>query len=46
MICMEAGGMKKKINEIIPLIVLAVWMAVCYPVCDKVEEFEFSYKFV
>ena len=42
MICMGVGGKKKMIiNVIIPLMVLAVWMVECYPVCDKVEGFDF-----
>ena len=34
--------MKKVLFEIIiPLVVLALWMVVCYPVCNKAEGFDY-----
>ena len=41
MICMEVGMKKIVFDIIIPLLVLAVWMLVCYPVCNKADGFDF-----
>lgn len=41
MICMEVGMKKIVFDIIIPLSVLAVWMLVCYPVCNKADGFDF-----
>ena len=41
MICMEVGMKKIVFDIIIPLLVLAVWMIVCYTVCNKADGFDF-----
>ncbi len=42
MICMEEAGMKRVLfNIIIPLSVMLLWMAACYPVCNKAEGFDY-----
>ncbi len=36
MICMEEAGMKKVLFRIIiPILILAAWMIMCYPVCAR-----------
>lgn len=38
MICMEEAGMKKVLFRIIiPILILAAWMIMCYPVCAKAD---------
>lgn len=42
MICMEVVGMKRVLfNIVIPLSVMVLWMITCYPVCNKVEGFDY-----
>ena len=42
MICMEEVGMKRVLfNIVIPLSVMVLWMITCYPVCNKVEGFDY-----
>lgn len=42
MICMEEAGMKKILFRIIiPILILAVWMIMCYPVCAKADGFDY-----
>ena len=42
MICMEEAGMKKVLFRIIiPILILAVWMIMCYPVCAKADGFDY-----
>ena len=42
MICMEEAGMKKVLFRIIILMmILAVWMIMCYPVCVKADGFDY-----
>lgn len=42
MICMEEAGMKKVLFRIIiPMMILAVWMIMCYPVCVKADGFDY-----
>ena len=39
---MEEDGMKKVLFEIVvPVVVLALWMITCYPVCCKAEGFDY-----
>ena len=41
MICTEEAGMKKGLFRIIiPMMILAVWMIICYPVCAKADGFD------
>lgn len=38
MICTEEAGMKKVLFRIIiPMMILAVWIIMCYPVCAKAD---------
>ena len=40
MICMEEAGMKKVLFRIIiPILILAAWMIMCYPVCARADGF-------
>ncbi len=42
MICMGAVGMKRVLFKItVPIGLLVVWMITCYPVCNKVEGFDY-----
>ena len=42
MICTEKAGMKKVLFRIIiPMLILAVWMIMCYPVCAKADGFDY-----
>ena len=42
MICMEEAGMKKILFRIIiPILILAAWMIMCYPVCAKADGFDY-----
>ena len=42
MICTEEAGMKKGLFRIIiPMMILAVWMIMCYPVCAKADGFDY-----
>lgn len=42
MICMEVDGMKRVLFKmIIPMLILAVWMIMCYPMCEKVDGFSY-----
>ena len=42
MICMEVAGMKRVLFKIVlPILLQAVWMITCYPVCSKAEKFDF-----
>ena len=42
MICTEEAGMKKVLFRIIiPMLILAVWMIMCYPVCAKADGFDY-----
>ena len=42
MICSEVDGMKMVLFKIvIPLCVLVLWAITCYPVCNKVEGFDY-----
>ena len=41
MICMEVDGVKRGLfNIIIPVFLIAVWMIICYPVCNKADGFD------
>lgn len=42
MICMEEAGMKKVLFRIIiPILILAAWMIMCYPVCARADGFDY-----
>ena len=42
MICMGEAGMKRVLFRIIiPILVLAVWIIMCYPVCAKADGFDY-----
>ena len=42
MICTEEAGMKKVLFRIIiPMLILAVWIIMCYPVCAKADGFDY-----
>lgn len=42
MICMGEDGMKRVLFKVmIPTALIALWMITCYPICNKVEGFDF-----
>ena len=43
MICMGEDGMKKALFKVIlPALAIGIWiLTCCYPVCNKVDEFDF-----
>ena len=42
MICTEEAGMKKVLFRIIiPILILAAWMIMCYPVCARADGFDY-----
>lgn len=42
MICTEVGGVKRVLFKVIvPSALLAGWLFLCYPVCDKPEGFDY-----
>ena len=42
MICMEVADMKKVLFKVVfPVLAIGIWLLTCYPVCDRVEGFDY-----